>query len=141
MDSCSRCNWSGPAGLATCPRCGQALAAVHEQSAGRPVLLPRVVAGDLPSKEWEIEGVPVGIGRLDHSDEPEPPAPGACPVAVRLPVHAAAKPCPAAGGLRRSPLPGQAPTEVPRPQAAAPGRARSGDAACGLKRAVQASWS
>src|SRR5258708_16926222 len=76
MDSCSRCNWSGPAGYATCPRCGAPMSAAGElaprlvqtSTSGRPVLLLKLLGGELPPEEWEIEGVPVGIGRLDDSD-------------------------------------------------------------------------
>jgi hypothetical protein len=73
MDSCSRCNWSGPAGLASCPRCGQplssaAVAPTMVQTTARPVLVLKLLGGELPPEEWEIEGVPVGIGRLDDSD-------------------------------------------------------------------------
>jgi hypothetical protein len=76
MDSCSRCNWSGPAGYATCPRCGAPLSAagdlaptlVQTSTSARPVLLLKLLGGELPPEEWEIEGVPVGIGRLDDSD-------------------------------------------------------------------------
>jgi FHA domain-containing protein len=72
MDSCSRCNWSGPAGLATCPRCGQSLssgmAPTLIQTGARPVLLLKLLGGELPPEEWEIEGVPAGIGRLDDSE-------------------------------------------------------------------------
>ena len=74
MDSCSRCNWSGPAGQATCPRCGAPLGAAPDlaptlvQTSARPVLLLKLLGGELPPEEWEIEGVQVGIGRLDDSD-------------------------------------------------------------------------
>jgi hypothetical protein len=77
MDSCPSCNWSGPAGRATCPRCGQPLHAAPDMaptlvqtssSSARPVLLLKLLGGELPPEEWEIEGVPVGIGRLDDSD-------------------------------------------------------------------------
>src|SRR6266851_6257642 len=73
MDNCSRCNWSGPAGRATCPRCGQllssaAIAPTIVQTAARPVLVLKLLGGELPPAEWEIEGAPVGIGRLDDSE-------------------------------------------------------------------------
>src|SRR6266851_1353082 len=74
MNSCSRCGWSGPADLATCPRCGQPLSSASDvaptlvQTSSRPVLLLKLLGGELPPEEWEIEGVPVGIGRLDDSD-------------------------------------------------------------------------
>src|SRR5216683_2789448 len=74
MDSCSRCGWSGPAGQANCPRCGQPLNSAADveptlvQTSSRPVLLLKLLGGELPPEEWEIEGVPVGIGRLDDSD-------------------------------------------------------------------------
>src|SRR6266852_4883160 len=74
MNSCSRCGWSGPADLATCPRCGQPLSSASYvaptlvQTSSRPVLLLKLLGGELPPEEWEIEGVPVGIGRLDDSD-------------------------------------------------------------------------
>src|SRR5712691_3333775 len=74
MDSCSRCGWSGPAGQASCPRCGQPLNSASNveptlvQTSSRPVLLLKLLGGELPPEEWEIEGVPVGIGRLDDSE-------------------------------------------------------------------------
>ena len=51
MDSCSRCNWSGPAGYATCPRCGAPLSAagdlaptlVQTSTSARPVLLLKLL--------------------------------------------------------------------------------------------------
>src|SRR5437867_143304 len=74
MDSCSRCGWSGPAGHADCPRCGQPLNSASDveptlvQTSARPVLLLKLLGGELPPEEWELEGVPVGIGRLDDSE-------------------------------------------------------------------------
>jgi hypothetical protein len=38
------------------------------QTTARPVLLLKLLGGELPPEEWEIEGVQVGIGRLDDSD-------------------------------------------------------------------------
>jgi hypothetical protein len=41
---------------------------VQTSGSARPVLLLKLLGGELPPEEWEIEGVPVGIGRLDDSD-------------------------------------------------------------------------
>src|SRR4029077_17522704 len=81
MDSCSRCNWSGPGCQGPCPRCRGPLGAAPDlaptllqtSNSARPVLLLKLLGGELPPEEWEIEGVPVGMGRLDDSDITLPP--------------------------------------------------------------------
>jgi predicted component of type VI protein secretion system len=66
MTECTRCGWTGPAGVPTCPRCGQPFA--PPPPTARPTLILRLEATDLPAEQWEITDATLGIGRMDDSD-------------------------------------------------------------------------
>ncbi len=66
MLECTRCGWTGAASTLTCPRCGQPFAPPPPR--GRPTLLLRLEASDLPSDDFEIADTSQTVGRLDETD-------------------------------------------------------------------------